>query len=222
MWLSIYPDLRINYGDTFFASVPEGIGWNAIDRDGWKAGPVVRLRFGRKEDNGGSTFLVSGGGDALLGMGDVNASVELGGFVGKRFGSRDQWEAKARVVRGFGGHEGIVADLSLDHRIRSGRASIAFGPRATLASSRFMRPYYGINPDQSERTGLAQYSPSGGLLSYGLGGSLIHPVGRRSVVTLFSGLERLGGEAANSPLVRERGRPTQFTLGVGYGLRLGL
>jgi outer membrane protein len=40
--LSIFPDIRLNYNDTIFASVPDGIGWNAVNRDGWKAGPVIK------------------------------------------------------------------------------------------------------------------------------------------------------------------------------------
>ena len=59
-------------------------------------------------------------------------------------------------------------------------------------------------------------------MSYGLNASVIHPLNRRSVITLFSGLDRLGGEPGASPLVRERGRRTQFTLGLGYALRFNL
>ncbi len=50
MALSIFPDLRVNYGETLFASVPDGIGWNATNRDGWRAGPLAKIRFGRNEN----------------------------------------------------------------------------------------------------------------------------------------------------------------------------
>lgn len=84
--LSIFPDLRLNYGDVLFASIPDGLGWNAISQDGWRAGPLVKLRFGRDEDDGGSLFLVAGGSDALLGVGNISATAEVGGFAEKRFG----------------------------------------------------------------------------------------------------------------------------------------
>lgn len=217
--LSIFPDLRVSYGDTLFASIPDGIGWNAINSNGLKAGPIAKLRFGRDEDGGGSPFAVTGGSDALIGLGDVDAAVELGGFLEQRFGQRQEWRGRIEARRGFGGHEGTVADLSLSHQVRAGRTIVNFGPRATVASKGYTRTYFGIDAAQSLGSGLAPYQPKGGLVSYGLGGSVIHPLDRRSAITAFSSLERLGGPAKNSPLVIERGRATQFTAGVGYGFR---
>src|SRR3990167_2646834 len=86
MALSIFPDLRVNYGDVIFASIPEGLGWNAVNTNGWKAGPLAKVRFGRDEERGGSPFLITGGSDGLRGMGNVAAAAELGGFVEKRIG----------------------------------------------------------------------------------------------------------------------------------------
>lgn len=217
--LSVFPDLRVNYKDILFASIPEGLGWNVVNRDGWKAGPLAKLRFGRDEERGGSPFLVTGGSDALLGMGDVDAAAEVGGFVEKRAGP---WRGRVELRRGFGGHEGLVADGSVSYQLRSGRTLISFGPRVTLGSQDYINTYFGIDPSQSLRTGLRPYRASGGLLSYGMGSTVIHPLSRRSVLTAFGGVDRLGAEAADSPLVRERGRRTQFTIGLGYGFRFNL
>jgi len=217
--LSIFPDVRVNYGDVLFASIPEGIGWNAVNSGGLKIGPVAKLRFGRDEDGGSSPFKVTGDSDALIGLGDVDAAAELGGFVEKRFGQRQQWRGRVEVRQGFGGHEGIVGDLSLSRQARSGRTIFNVGPRATVASEDYTRTYFGIDGDQSARSGLAPYRPKGGLVSYGLGGSMIHPVGRRGAITAFSSVERLGQVAKDSPLVVERGQATQFTAGIGYGYR---
>ena len=217
--LSIFPDLRVNYGETLFASIPDGVGWNAVNANGWRAGPIAKLRFGRDEDGSGSPFAVTGGSDALIGLGDIGATAELGGFVEKRFGARQQWRGRVEVRRGFGGHEGTMGDISLSYQARSGRTILNIGPRATFASKDFVQTYFGINADQSLRSGLGVYQPQGGLVSYGLGGSLIRPLDRRSAITAFSSLERLGGVAKDSPLVKERGRATQFTVGIGYGYR---
>jgi len=217
--LSIFPDLRVNYGDTLFVSIPDGAGWNALNVNGWKAGPIAKLRFGRDEDGSGSPFAVTGESDALVGLGDVGATAEVGGFVEKRFGIRQQWRGRIEARRGFGGHEGTVGDFSLSYQVRSGRAIFNVGPRATLASSDFTRTYFGIDAEQSVRSGLGIYQPKGGLVSFGVGGSMVRPLDRRSAITAFASLERLGGVAKNSPLVRERGRAKQFTLGVGYGYR---
>ena len=219
MAFSIFPDLRVNYKDAIFASIPSGLGWNIVNQAGWKAGPLAKLRFGRDEDGRGSPFLVSGTSDALRGLGDVDAAAELGGFVEKQLGPL---RARVELRRGFGGHEGVVADGSLAYQARTGRTIISIGPRATVASKDYVATYFGIDPVQSQRSGLRAYSPSGGLVSYGIGGSVVHPLNRTSALTLFTALDRLGGDAGNSPLVRERGRREQFTLGIGYGWRFGL
>ena len=222
MAFSIYPDVRINHGDTIFASVPDGVGWNALNRDGWKAGPIAKIRFGRAESDGGSPFAVAGGSDALRGLGDIAAAAELGGFVEKRFGATSQWRIRTEVRRGVGGHEGVIADGSVSYQTRFGRTIISAGPRATAASGNFMRTYFGIDAGQSQRSGLTQYRPNGGFLSYGVGGTLVRPLDQRNTVTVFLGVDRLGNEAARSPLVRQRGQRTQFSIGVGYGFRFNL
>lgn len=220
--LSLVPDIRVQYGDEIFASIPEGLGWNAIKSDGWTVGPLAKIRFGRDESDGGSPFLIAGGSDDLLGMGDIDPSAEIGGFVQKRFGARGQWEARAEVLKGFGGHDGVVAYTSLDYRLRAGRTMIGLGPRLNIVSGDFMDTYFGIDQGQSARTGLATYDADGGILSYGLGASLIHPLSRRSAISAFGSVDHLGSEPANSPLVEERGQRVQFSLGVGYGYRFSL
>lgn len=222
MILSIFPDVRINYGDTIFASVPGGVGWNAINVNGWKAGPLAKLRFGRDEDGSGSPFAISGSSDALMGLGDVSATAEVGGFVEKRFGAARQWSGRLEVVRGFGGHEGVIADASLSYQLRARRTIVNVGSRATFATNDFTQTYFGIDAEQSLGSGLAQYQADGGLVSVGIGGTLVRPLDRRSAITVFSSFEMLGDMAANSPLVRERGRREQFSIGIGYGYRFGL
>lgn len=219
--ISIFPDLRVNFGDTAFASVPEGIGWNALNQGGWKAGPIVKVRFGRDEDGNGSPFVISGHSDALIGLGNIGAAAELGGFVEKRFGKKRQWSARVEARRGFGGHEGMVGDASFSYRLRSGRMIANVGPRISIASSDLAQTYFGIDAEQSAQSGLPLHRAKGGIVSYGLGGSLIRPLDSQSAITLFTSLEGLGSAAASSPLIRERGQKTQFTLGLGYGYRFG-
>ena len=222
MTLSVFPDVRVKYGDVIFASIPEGLGWNAINTDGWKAGPLAKIRFGRDEDTGGSPFLIAGDSDALIGLGDIGTSGEVGGFVEKRIGQRRQFQLRAEILQGFGGHDGTVADISFNYRTRISGANVSFGPRASFASGDFQQTYFGIDPVQSANSGLPVYEADGGLLSWGVGGTVIKPINRRSALTVFTSLERLADNAANSPLVEQRGRATQFTLVIGYGIRFGL
>lgn len=222
MALSLFPDLRVAYGDVFFASVPEGVGLNLIRQDGWRAGPLVKIRFGRDEDGSGSPFQIIAGSDALRGLGNVGVAGEAGAFAEKRFGSREAWRARVEVRQGFGGHQGTLGDVSVSRAGRSGRLAWSLGPRATFASADFARTYFGIDPAQSQRTGLASYRPGGGLVSAGIGGSAVRPLNRSSAITVFGGVDYLGNVPGRSPLIRERGRRTQATIGIGYGYRFNL
>ncbi len=217
--LSLLPDLRIRYKDELFASIPEGIGWNAIRAEGWTAGPIGRIRFGRNERRGGSPFLIAGGSDALVGLGNIGAAFEVGGFVEKRFGP---FRGRAELRRGLGGHDGWIADVSANYRHNLGRTNIVIGPRATFAGAGFLNRYFGIDEEQSRRSGLARYAASGGLVSYGIGTTVLRPLTRRSAVTVFTGFEVLSDKVSRSPLLRDRGQRPQFTAGMGYSCRFNL
>lgn len=220
--LSIFPDIRLNKGEAIFVSVREGLGWNAINADGWKAGPLVKLRFGRDEKDGGSPFQIAGGSDALRGMGDIGLAGEAGAFVEKRLGTRQQWRARAEVRQGFGGHDGVVGDLSISYASRAGKVLYTVGPRVTLATRDYVQTYFGVDGAQAQRTGLALARPDGGLVSYGMGATATRLLNRASAITAFAGIDRLGGEPGSTSLIRERGRRTQFTLGLGYAVRFRL
>lgn len=215
---SVFPDLRVNYRDDFFASVPDGIGYNAINTGGWKAGPLVKLRFGRREVTGGSPFLISGETDALRGLGDVGLAAEPGGFAQYTY---HKVRARLELRQGIGGHQGTVGDFNVSYVDRAGPLSYSLGPRLSYGGSGFMNTYFGIDAGQSARSGLARYAAGGGITSYGIGGSAVMPVGEKGAVTLFAGYDRLGAQASDSPLIRQRGSQNQISIGLGFGYRFG-
>jgi MipA family protein len=224
--LSIFPDIRVNYKDDIFFSVPDGLGWNAINRNDWKIGPLAKLRFGRNEDNGGSPFLITGGSDALQGMGDVDLAVEFGGFVQKGFAG-NRLRARAEVLQGTGGHEGVIANTNLSWNGMKRDRSLLYsaGVRATWASSDFTNTYFGVNALQSANTGLALSRTGSGLVSAGVNATLTKPLGRfgrDGALTLFTSYDRLGDVVTQSSLIQERGQRGQFALGLAYGYRFGL
>lgn len=69
--LMAVPALNVTYRDTFFASVEDGVGYAVISQHGWRAGPIAKIEFGRKED-GDKPFRIAGGKtSALHGLGNV-------------------------------------------------------------------------------------------------------------------------------------------------------
>lgn len=222
--LSIFPDLRLNYRDSLFFSIPDGLGWNAINKDGWKIGPLAKIRFGRQQDTGGSPFLVTGGSTALRGMGDVDLAGEFGGFAQKSIG---KLRLRAEVRQGTGGHDGLIADTSIGISDRKRDASLLWNLnlRATWADSNYTNVYFGVSRAQALATGLPEYRTGSGLVSAGVGASVIKPLGRfgkDGAITLFTGYDRLGDVVADSSLIRQRGQRNQFSAGLSYSYRFGL
>lgn len=216
---SVFPDLRFQYRDRFFASVPEGVRYRLINGTHFKAGPIARIRFGRDERDGGSPFLVSGSAGDLDGLGDVDAAAELGGFA--RY-QHDAWRARVELRHGLGGHDGVVGDVSLDYTGGDRRWRYAIGPRMRFGSADFVSAYFDVDARQSARSGLPTFDADGGANSIGIGFSVIIPQERDLTLVLFGGYDRLLGDIADAPLVDLRGSPDQFTVGASLGWQFDL
>tara|TARA_B100000085_G_scaffold282074_1_gene309912 strand:- start:711 stop:1538 length:828 start_codon:yes stop_codon:yes gene_type:complete len=208
------PDIRVSYGDTFFASMQDGAGYNIIHTAHWKVGPLLRYDFGRDED-GDSTFRIGGDKtDDLRGLGDVDGSLEIGAYVEYDMAPLN---LKVELLQGMGGHEGLVGNASLKYK---GRAQLhdkailyAFGPEIDFADSSYHESYFGVNSRQSAASGLAEYDPGAGVLSYGIGSSAIVPLTDTISTIFFASYNHLGSEAAHSSLVEERGSKHQGAAG---------
>lgn len=211
----VVPGVSIKYEDRFFASIQNGIGYNVINSDGWRAGPVAKYDFGRDED-GSSTFAVSGNDtNDLVGLGDVNGTAELGGFVKY---TRNAWTGSLEVRQGIGGHEGLIGELGVSYggQLTLGQmpARFSIGPKLVFASDNYNSAFFDVNTGQSTRSGLAVYDAEAGLVSYGLQGSFILPITKSLTFVTFGTIDQLGSEIADSSLVSTRGSDTQARLGV--------
>jgi outer membrane protein len=219
--LSLFPVLALAYKDTAFLSVQDGLGWNAVNQDGWKLGPLIKPRFTRRESTGGSPFLLTEGSTALRGLGTVGMAGEAGGFAQYSW-SKNRARIRAEVRQGFGGHDGLVVDTLAGWSDRSGKILYSITARASFAGAGFINTYYGVNARQSLASGLPQYRTDGGLFSTGLAASVSRPLGPRGrdgVITFVTSYDRLGDAAADSSLVQRRGRRDQFVAGLSYAYR---
>ena len=230
MGLSIFPDLRINYRDALFFSVPDGLGWNAVNKNGWKIGPLFKFRFARRESTGGSPFLIVGSSTALNGMGDIGFVGEPGAFAQYTLPG-NKWRLRAELRQGIGGHAGLIADTSIGYASRIGTPGTnglwlySASLRSTFAASNYTNTYFGVTEQQSLNTGLAVSDLGSGLVSAGLNASLTKPLGKygqNGAITLFGGYDRLSDVVGQSSLIEERGRLNQLSIGLSYTYRFGL
>ena len=98
---------------------------------------------------------------------------------------------------------------------------ISGGPRLSFASSDYFDAFYGVSATEAAASGLGEYHPGGGMKSAGVGGAVTWKTTDRITTSLFGEYARLTGPAADSSLVRERGSPNQFTVGLSASYRFG-
>lgn len=191
-----------------YTSRNDAISFSLYDTGAVRAGVAGKLIFGRDGDDA----------DALRGLDPVRFGGELGVFA--EVYPTDWLRVRGEVRQGIRSHEGIVADVSADAFYDvTDRVRISAGPRVSFASSDYFDAYYGVNADEAVASGLAQYDPSGGIKSAGIGGAIDWKVTDRVTANVFGEYARLLGSAEDSSLVRERGSVDQFTIGVSATYR---
>lgn len=207
------PLLMINYRDIVFLRGPT-LGANAFtwrgQRPGDKlqVGPLLRYQFGRDEDDS----------DDLRGMGDIDGAVEIGGFITYSIGPFSTGLTVFRDVSDA--HDGLTAKVSAGHRLPLApkwmlRSEIS----ATWADENYTKTYFGVTAAQSARSGLRQYQPDGGLKDAGITLDLDYKLTDNWGISGRLGYKRLLGDAADSPLVDDRGAANQFSTGLFLSYR---
>jgi outer membrane scaffolding protein for murein synthesis (MipA/OmpV family) len=200
----VAPEIRAPF-DTFFLSFRDGMGGTVYREGPVSVGLVLRPRFGRDQDDN----------DALRGMGDIRLAGEAGAFVS--YADRE-WLIRGEVRQGFGGHSGVLADARLDRVFRlSPSVILSAGPRLSWGSENFAETYFGVDPDQSRRSGYAAFRPRDYWFA-GVAAGATWLISDRWAAIVFGEVGRILGESADSPLV-ERGSETQGIVGLTVAYR---
>jgi MipA family protein len=190
-----------------FTSRNDGISFSLYDNGRLRAGATGKIIFERDSD-----------GD-LKGLDPVRFGGEAGGFA--EIYPTDWLRVRGEVRQGIRSHSGVVADIRVDaFKDITPSVRVSGGPRISFASEDYFDSYYGVNARESAKSGLSQYDPDGGgIKSIGFGGAYDWKTTDRLTTSVFSEYSRLMGEAADSSLVKERGSPNQFTIGVSAAYR---
>ena len=203
------PAIDIRYHDVVFFSTGDGLGYNLVHRRGLEVGVSLAYDLGRKErlDYGN-----------LTGMGDKPMSAVPKAFLA--WVVSDQFpvvvRSDLRYLLRTGG--GMVGDIGVYAPLpgSSERFAAFLGPSVTLASRRYLQDLFGVSSEQSVASGHPIYRvASTGVDAAGLGLSASWRVSRHYLVNIDGAINRLGHEAADSPLV-ERPSAHVLTLSLDY------
>ena len=202
----IFPYLAFEYEGRVFANAAQGLGVNAINRDGLQVAAIGYFASGR--DGEDTPFATDQSPEPLVEAFDLDSSFTAGGLVSYRF-PYAQAELQAQVPV-TGDVEGWRLDASLATRIPPlekliGKGTvIAPGVRATYLDDEWTESYYGITTAQALAAGLPTgYDPDGGFNSYAIFALANLTLTESITLVGVANYTFLAGDAKDSPLTPE-------------------
>ncbi|MGQ0661650.1 MipA/OmpV family protein, partial [Sphingosinicella sp.] len=117
--------------------------------------------------------------------------------------------------QGIGGHEGLVGDIAADLILRDGDNTIfSIGPRVRWGDNDFHDAYFAV-PFAIPAIPGGGYDPGSGFYAVGARAGYTQRIGRNWGLYAFAAYDRLIGDAADSPIVRQLGSRGQLSGGLG-------
>lgn len=197
-------DLDIARGTHEFAfEAPDySFGLPIVSTGGFSFGPAANIASRRKNSDVGAP------------VGKVPTTLEAGAFASYELSNSTY--LRAELLKGIGGHKGLVGAIGADQVWRDGdRYVFSVGPRLLVSDARYQRAYFGVTPDAALATGLPAYRPGGGIYGVAAASGISYQFNPRWGLFGFARYERLVGDAAKSPIVRELGSRNQLSAGAG-------
>jgi outer membrane protein len=203
----------LSYGRFFIGGDPAagsagGIGMRLYTDRRWRLALGLSADLGHRKESDDPR---------LTGLGDVDRTASA--FVAGSY--TYAWlTTRLRVATDVLGHDqGTLARLDMMARHRSGDRWIVFaGPGVTWADRRYTQTFFGVDADQSARSGLPQFQAGAGWNSTRVSFGANYRIDARWNVGGFASLARLQGDAADSPITEDR---WQRSIGVFLTYRFG-
>lgn len=153
--------------------------------------------------------------DRLTGLEDVDRAGELGLRVNYVSGPFTSYGA---MRKGFGGHTGLVGELGTKYRFQANdKLTLWTGAELELGDDKFTGTYFGVSDADAPGSAFSAYDPDGGAYRANV------TLEARYMLTPDTSLlgkvtyGRLLGDAADSPIVEEKGQPS---ISIGVARRL--
>ena len=199
----VVPGITVQMANGFFVDPINGLGVAFNASNDLQYGLRATVETGRSTE------------DTLPGFDKLKARLNPGAFANYKIGDRLTLKSALRLGVGDGG-KGAVLNLGAAYRIyQAGPVIVTLNGSVKYANSSYQQSYFGVSAAQSAASGLKAFQPAAGFNTAQLGLAAGFPLSER--VYAFSGLslQRLLGDAANSPIVQKKQQVTGF-LGAVY------
>jgi len=156
---------------------------------------------------------------ALRGLRDIDYTLEGGAFA--EYYPMPFLRTRVELLQGFTGADGFEANLMADYILSPDpRWLLTIGPRLQIVDEQFQSAFFSISPVEAAASGgLTPFHASGGVNSAGVDATARYNVSERFSIRAFAEWDRLLGDAADSPLLKQRGSADQVTAGIGGAYR---
>ena len=203
----VVPVIGVTYGRFFVGGVPgsgtpAGVGVNLYQDSHWRLGAAISADvFSPRKESDDSH---------LHGLGDINRTARAGVFASYTY---DWLSVRANVGSDIlNKKQGTVVGLEVEASYHpTDRLTLSAGPGITWADSRYMQTFFGVDAEQSARSGLPAFDAKSGIsnVRFSVGANYQFDP-HWSVGARFSAA-RLRGDAAGSPIAE---KASQNTTGV--------
>lgn len=195
---SVVPGIFLHASNGLFADPFNGVGYVFEPAGKLLYGVRANVETGRSIE------------DALPGFDKIKARLNPGVFA--NYTVNEQFTLKSALRAGLGNRgDGSLLNLGATYKLYNANfVSVNLNASVKYASSSYMQAYFGVSPTQSAASGLAAYQPAAGLAMAQVGLTGGFPISREIYIFSSVSVQRLLGDAADSPIVRKKTQPAAF------------
>ncbi len=196
------PQVYVKFRNFVFLD-DDGADFALFGFSGFSFGPSLRIVGDRRENEN----------PALVGLGDIGTTFELGGFAATTFA--DSVSFRFKVRRGVAtGHRGLIVDASSTALLfRWGPVSTSVTGQTSWIGENYADAFFSVTPDQSLASGLAEYDAQRGFRDVGGSFNAYINVGKRWSINPYISYRYVLDEYAETPIIRDLGDRNQFVVG---------
>lgn len=196
------PEVYVKFRNFVFLD-NDGADFALFGFSGFSFGPSIRLVGDRDEDDN----------PALVGLGDIDHTFEVGGFAATKF--VDRFLVRAKVRKGVvGGHDGLIIDATGTALLfRVGRFSTSVSAQTSWIDDNYADTYFSVTPAQALASGLPEYDAGAGFRDIGGSFNAYVNIGKRWSLNPYVSYRYILNEIADTPIIDQFGERNQYTVG---------
>jgi MipA family protein len=195
---ALVPGVLLQTANGFFADPFNGVGYAFEPAGALQYGVRLGIDTGRDKQ------------DALPGFEKIKTSLNPGVFA--NYAVSDTLTLKSSLRVGLAGESSnALLNLGATYKLfQAGPVVLTATASAKYANAGYMQSYFGVSAAQAAASGFKTYQPSAGFSTVQLGLTGGFPVSREIYIISSLGVQQIVGDAAKSPLVKQKTVPTGF------------